>query len=373
MALEPAPAPSDADAPHTADADTPLALPASRIPDPRTAPPIRWGIVSPGGIARTFTGALHRGTSSRVVAVASRSQDRAEAFAAEHTIGADGERARAYDSVAAMLAAGGLDAVYIASPHAQHHQAAREVLEAGVPVLVEKAFTLNSGQASELFELARARQVFCMEAMWTRFLPQMDVLAQVIETGLLGEIVSVRADHGQRFAFDPAHRLYAPELGGGALLDLGVYPISFAQALLGDLRDVAVRGELTATGVDASAAIVARGRDGARALLDTTLRAALANDAWVQGTEGRVHLDGWFYTPTTMHVQLADGRSAEYTHPGAAEDAMAYEAAEVARRVLGGDLESPVMSWADTLSVVGTMDTVRSELGVVYPGEEVAR
>lgn len=150
-----------------------LPLPAPSAPDPESAPGLRWGIISPGHIAGQFAGTAHRATASQVVAVASRSQDRAEGFAAEHGIDA------AYDSVEAMLAAGGLDAVYVASPHAQHHAFARQVLEAGVPVLVEKAFTLNAQEGQDLLDLAERQGVFAMEAMWSRFLPQYDVLRQI--------------------------------------------------------------------------------------------------------------------------------------------------------------------------------------------------
>src|SRR5699024_6705331 len=169
------------------------------------------------------------------------------------------------------------DAVYVASPHAQHHQLTRPVLEAGVPALVEKAFTLDAAQARDLMDVARDRGAFLMEAMWARFLPQYDVLRRVLSSGALGQIVEVAADHGQVFAEDPAHRMYDPELGGGALLDLGVYPVSLAQMLLGDLGDLAVRGDLASTGVDAYVGLLARGPGGGRARLSTTMRTRTPN------------------------------------------------------------------------------------------------
>ncbi|WP_422115567.1 Gfo/Idh/MocA family protein [Brachybacterium sp. UNK5269] len=357
---------SQMDDPRGADAQTELTLPATTVPDPAAAPGLRWGVISPGHIADQFTATAHRATASRVVSVVSRSAQRAEAFAAKHGI------ERSFDTVEDMLAAGGLDAVYIASPHAQHHALARPVLEAGVPVLVEKAFTLNAEQARELLDLARERGVFAMEAMWARFLPQYDVLRQIVAGGLLGEIVEVAADHGQSFPLDPAHRMYAPELGGGALLDLGVYPVSFAQMVLGDLADLAIRGDLAETGVDATIALLARGASGGRARLGTTLRARTPTEAVVSGTAGSARLSGPFFAPGTLTVTLLDGRSATFTHPGDRGDGMAYEIAEAARRITAGDLQSPVMSWQDTLSVMATMDAVRAELGVVYPGEESA-
>lgn len=344
----------------------PLELPAARLPDPAAAPALRWGVIATGHIAEQFTATLHRATASRVVAVASRSAERAAEFAARH--GIEG----VHDSVASLLAAGGVDAVYIASPHAQHHELARPVIDAGVPVLIEKAFTLNADQARDLLGLARERGVFAMEAMWSRFLPPYDVLRQVLAAGLLGEVVEVVAEHGQAMPTDPAHRMQDPELGGGALLDLGVYPISFAQMVLGDLSDLAVRGELTATGVDATVGVLARGARGGAARLGTTLRARMPNEALVIGTEGWARLGGDgapFYAPTTLTVTLADGREATAELPAVGEDGLAHEAVEMARRLAAGELESPLMSWADTVSVLETMDAVRAELGLVYPGE----
>ena len=350
---------------HAGDAAAPaLRLPATTVPDPSTAPGLRWGVIAPGNIAASFTAAAHRATDSRVVSVASRSARRAEEFAARFGV------EQAFSAVTEMLEAAGLDAVYVASPHTLHHQHARAVLEAGVPVLVEKPFTLNGPQARDLLELARGRGVFAMEAMWTRFLPQHDVLRQVLATGELGEIIEVAADHGQLFAEDPAHRLFAPELGGGALLDLGVYPVSFAQMVLGDLDDLAARAELTSTGVDASMVMVARGAHGGLARLSTTLRSRTPTEAVVVGARGTARLSGSFYAPGTLTVTLHDGRTGTFHHPGAREDGMAYEIAETARRITAGQLESPLMSWEDTLSVMDTMDTARAACGIVHPGEE---
>lgn len=357
---------TDTDAPRGPDEGQALTLPAPRTPDPSTAPPLRWAVVSPGHIADQFTATAHRATASRVVSVVSRSQQRADAFAARHGI------ERAFSSVPEMLAAGGIDAVYVASPHAQHHALTRPLLEAGIPALVEKAFTLNTAQARDLLELAQQQGVFVMEAMWARFLPQYDVLRQVIASDLLGEIIEVTADHGQSFPEDPTHRMHAPELGGGAMLDLGVYPLSFAQMVLGDLSELAVHGTLTSAGVDAYVSLLARGERGGHARLGTTLLARTPTAAVVSGTAGSAQLTGAFFAPGELTVTLLDGRSASFSHPGERGDGLAFEIAESARRITGGELESPLMSWQDTLSVMATMDAVRAELGVVYPGEEAA-
>lgn len=341
-----------------------LRLPSPRVPDPMDAPALRWGIVSTGHIAQQFADTLERGTASRVAAVCSRTRESAERFAAQH------EGAAAFDDLEQMVRTQELDAVYIASPHAQHHALALPALRAGIPALVEKAFTLNLSQAQELTEAARASGAFLMEAMWARFLPQADVLRRTVADGLLGDLVLVRADHGQHFPPDPRHRLHDPAQGGGALLDLGVYPISFAQMLIGDLQDPLIAGDLAETGVDASVLLLARGADGARAALTTTLRARTRNTAQVTGTAGRADLSDAFYAPGTLRVELEDGRTGEFRHPGDPDLGMAYEAAEVARCLADGLIESPVMPWVDTLSVMGRMDAVRRALGVRYPGEE---
>lgn len=353
-----------------ADAE-PLALPASTVPDPATAPALRWAVIGPGGIARHFSRTLHAATASRVVAAASRSRDRAKAFAAD-VLGPDAASSSIspFDSIPAMLEAGGVDAVYVASPHAQHAEHALAAIEAGFPVLVEKAFARNAAEARQVLDAARARGVLAMEAMWTRFLPQSDVLRQVVSAGMLGELVLVRADHGQHFDVDDSHRLRAPELAGGALLDLGVYPLSFAQMLLGDLSDLAATGSLTSTGVDADAIVLARGASGAHAILDSTQRTRTATTAEVAGTHGTARLSGPFYAPGSLTVSLHDGRTATFEHPGHRDRGMAYEAAEFARRFTAGETESPLMPWSDTLSVMEAMDEVRAQLGVVFPGEK---
>src|SRR6188472_1270908 len=190
----------------------PTSLPAPRIPDPAQAPPLRWGILAPGGIARAFADALRKHTRQELVAVGSRSKERADAFASTFDI------PKAYSDYQALVADPDVDVVYVASPHSEHRDQALLVIEAGKHVLVEKAFTRNAAEAGEVIAAARAAGVALMEAMWTRFLPGI---------GVLGRVTTLMADHGQYFDFEPRHRLYNPDLAGGALLDLGVYPVSF--------------------------------------------------------------------------------------------------------------------------------------------------
>lgn len=331
------------------------------IEDPRTAPPIRWGILGAGNIASAFATAVRAATRAPIVAVGSRDRVRAERFATAH--GIPTTRVGYRDLVEDPQ----VDAVYVATPHSEHREHALLAIAAGKHVLVEKAFTRSAAEAEEVFAAARAAGVFVMEAMWTRFLPHVAALHQVIDYGEIGDIVSVQADHGQYFPFDPTSRLFAPELAGGALLDLGVYPVSFAHDLLGVPDTVNSVGTLTQTGVDGQIGMVLSYGDRVQAVLSTTLWARTPTRAAISGTEGSITVDGSFYAPTSFRVQRRDGRTWVFDQP--TEHGLQFEAAEVARRVAEGATESPRLTWADTLAVLHTMDQVRAQVGVVYPGE----
>jgi predicted dehydrogenase len=329
--------------------------------DPRSAPALRWGILGAGGIAGVFTDSVTRHTASEVVAVGSREQDRAEAFADRHHLG------RAYGSYEDLVADPSVEAVYVASPHSEHRDHALLAIDAGKHVLVEKAFTVNAAQAEQVMAAAREQGVFVMEAMWTRFLPHMVVLRDVLERGEIGEVVGLIADHGQNMAHHPAtHRLHDPALAGGALLDLGVYPISFAHDLLGTPDRVAAIGSLTPTDVDGQVSI-ALGFAERQASLHTTLHADTATTAVVFGTHGRVEIGRPFYGPSRFTVVRDDG--AHWSFDGLVDAGMQYEAAEVARCVAAGLTQSPLMTWQGTLEVMRTLDEVRSQIGLAYPAE----
>lgn len=329
--------------------------------DPRTAPPIRWGILGAGGIAAAFAEAVRSTTRAQIVAVGSRNATRAARFATAHGIPTThiGYRELVEDPQ--------VDVVYVATPHSEHREHALLAIAAGKHVLVEKAFTRSVGEAQEVFDAARAAGVFVMEAMWTRHLPHVAALHQVVESGEVGDIVTLHADHGQYFDFDPTSRLYDPALAGGALLDLGVYPVSFAHDLLGTPDAVRAVGTLTETGVDGQISMVLSYGERTQAVLSTTLWAATPTTAVISGTEGTITVAGSFYTPTSFRVQRRDGRSWTFDQP--IPHGLQYEAAEVARRVAEGATESPRMTWADTLAVLRTLDDVRAQVGVVYPGE----
>lgn len=344
----------------------PNALPLSRVPDPVAAPPMRWGIIAPGGIAWAFTRALQRHTRQRVMAVGSRSLERAQSFADEHGI------KRAHGSYARLVTDPDVDIVYVAAPHSEHHALALLAIEAGKHVLVEKAFTRNAVEARELVAAASQRGVALMEAMWARFLPRTDIVRRLLSDGELGEIETVIADHGQWFAVNPSSRLFDPKLAGGALLDLGIYPVSYACFVLGLPTRVTARGTLTETGVDRQLSIVLDGfaSGSAQAVLNTTLAAKTPTTATISGSLARIELDGDFYVPGPVRLVSRDGEVLTsgpppiYGHEG-----LCYEAAHFAQLIADGATESPLLPLSETVAIMEVLDAVRAQVGVVYPGE----
>jgi len=329
------------------------------------APPLRWGILAPGWIAGQFAAALRRGTRQRIAAVGSRNLDRARAFADEH--GAP----TAYGSYDALVDDPHVDIVYVASPHSEHHRQARLALEAGKPVLVEKAFTRNAAEARDLIDLARANGLFVLEGMWSRFLPHYDVIHQAVHDGLIGEVTTVFADHGQHLYPDGPDRLASPDLAGGALLDLAVYPISFADFVLGAFTTVTATGSLTDRGVDRQESVTVANAAGALGVLHASMLAASPCSATICGTDGRLEIAGTFYLPSSVTLRDRDGQLIDRYDPtgDTAHQGLRYEAAEAARCLTAGAAESPLHPPATTLRIMQAMDEVRRQLGVHFPGE----
>jgi predicted dehydrogenase len=321
---------------------------------------VRWGVIATGGIASAFVTDLRLLEGTEVVAVGSRSQDSADRFAAEHSIG------RAYPTYASLVSDDEVDVVYVATPHPGHHAAALLAIEAGKAVLVEKPFTMDAAEARSLVAAARARDVFLMEAMWARFVPWAVRLRELLADGTLGEIRQVIADHGQWFPQDASHRLFAPDLGGGALLDLGVYPVSFASMVLGSPAAVTAVSDPAFTGVDATTSILLQYAGGAHAVLTATLTAPGPTTAAVVGTDARVQVDGPFYTPAGFTLTRRDGTSERFDHPVAGRG-LRFEAAEVIACLREGRLESDVMPLDETVAIMATLDEVRRQVGLRYP------
>ncbi|MDI2130897.1 Gfo/Idh/MocA family protein [Yinghuangia seranimata] len=317
-----------------------------------------WGIAATGGIARTVGNVIAKEPGMRVAAVGSRDESRAAALA--HELG--GAAARGYGSYAEMVASPDVHAVYVATPHAQHRQVVEAAIAAGKPVLCEKPLTATLADAEALVAQARSARVFLMEAMWMRFNPLVRRVKALADAGELGELRSVHASFGFPFPYDPAHRLWNPELGGGALLDLGIYPVALAHLMLGAPESVEAAGSVGPSGVDAEAALLMRWPGGARALLETSLVGMLPMTASVIGTRARVDLEPPFHATTRMTVHRYDGAAQEF-RIDSAEEGLAGELREVRDRVHAGDTESPCMPLEDTLAVLRILETARLGLG----------
>jgi predicted dehydrogenase len=324
----------------------------------------RWGVVGAGRIARKFTADVILLPDHEVTAVGSRDVARAAEFAA------DFPGASAYGSYEQLVADPDVDVVYVATPHPMHHEQALLALGAGKPVLVEKPFAINAGQAREMVAAARAGGLFAMEAMWTRFLPHIERVRAIIAAGTLGDLRSVIADHGQRFLPpDPTSRLYAPELGGGALLDLGIYPVSFASLILGTPTSVTAVADLTDTAVDAQTSILLTHAGNRHAVLHTTLGARTPTTATVSGTQARIEIATSFYRPTTFQVISHSGDVIETWEQPDVGNGLRHQAAEVGRCLQEGRLESALMPLDETVAIMETMDEVRRQVGLRYPFE----
>ena len=323
---------------------------------------LRWGILGPGGIAQAFASdlKLHNFT---LQAVGSRRTDAAAAFAEKFGI------PNVHGSYEDLVADPEVDAIYIATPHPFHAEQALLALDAGKHVLVEKPFTLTKPEAEAVVARAQERGLVVLEAMWTRFLPHMARIREIVASGVLGEVRSLIADHTQDLPDDPAHRINDLALGGGALLDLGIYPISFASALFGTPDSVQANATFKETGADASVATLFSYGNGRIA---TTLSASDTrgpNRATILGTEGRIEIDAVWYTPTSFTVHDASGEVTETYESTVTGRGMQFQAAELERLVAEGALESPLLPHAEMVSVMGTLDDVRREIGLVYPGE----
>ncbi|WP_040337419.1 Gfo/Idh/MocA family protein [Candidatus Blastococcus massiliensis] len=318
---------------------------------------IRWGVVGPGRIAESVLPDFAHVPHARVTAVASRSQERADAFAARHGL------ERAYGSYAEILADPEVDVLYVATPHAQHAAFSLAALRAGKALLVEKSFTATTAGAAEVIDAARRSGVFVMEAMWTRFQPVVVTVNELIADGAIGEVRSVQADLGVSREYDPVDRLFALDLGGGALLDLGVYVVSFAQMLLGTPQRVVATGSLFPTGVDAEAALLLGYDDGRAATLLASLRQALPGQARVFGTAGWIDVLPRFHHPDTIVLHRAGADPERITRPQTGVG-YAHELIEVTECLRAGRTESAVMPLADTLAVQDVLGRAAEQLGV---------
>ena len=327
------------------------------------SPGLRWGILATGGIAHAFARDL-RTAGRDLVAVGSRRAEASRAFADEFGI------ARAHDSYQALVDDPDVDILYIATPHPAHAENAILALEHGKHVLVEKPFTLTQPEAARVRDVARANGLLAMEAMWTRYLPHMIRIREIIAAGTLGEVRALFADHTQRISADPAHRLNAIELGGGALLDLGIYPVSFAWDILGEPATMTASARLIETGADSEIATTFTHAGGAVSSTISASRSAGPNVAHILGTEARIDIDRVWYTPTSFRVIDPAGDVVEdyvSQHEGRG---MQYQALAAERYVADGTLDSDILPLDETVAIMGTLDELRRIVGVHYPQED---
>jgi predicted dehydrogenase len=349
----------------------------------------RWGILGTGTMAQLFAGALVSLPGAKIQAVAARTKQRAEQFAAQFQIPA------ALEGYESLVGDPAVDVVYISTPNEQHHQNCLLALNAGKAVLCEKPFALSAVEAQQVVDLARAKGIFCMEAMWMRFAPAVREALSLAREGKLGRVEFFSGQLGFPYETDPANRLFR-QPGGGALLDLGVYPLSLAQALLGSPNRVASHAALSSNGIDEQFAAVLGYKDGAQAVIAASLKAKLANSASIHGHTGVLQLNDPLYFPEGYTIAATPSHSTKQSGPGrfsklrrhplvralvdfrnrsqirtvskrTGESGYSFEAAEVQRCLQGGLKESPEMSWSDTLAVMESVDSIRSQWAAILP------
>jgi predicted dehydrogenase len=330
---------------------------------PMDTSPIRWGILATGFIAAQFTEDLDLLPDAKIAAVGSRSLGAAELFAEKHAI------PRAHGSWQELAEDPEVDVVYVANPHSAHHAAASLCLQAGKAVLCEKPLTLDLPTAEDLIQTARASGLFFMEAMWMRTNPAIRRVVDLVSNGAIGEVTHVYGDFGVQGPFPPSHRMRARELGGGALLDLGVYVVSLAHLLLGAPDSVHAWASLTPEGTDQNTGLILGYRSGAVATLHCGFVGETGQRATITGTEGRIEIARSFYRPeafTLVRASRPENPVAELIEVRCRGNGMGYEAEEVMRCMRAGLIESPLVPHATTLDVMRTLDLARAQIGVTY-------
>jgi predicted dehydrogenase len=324
---------------------------------------IRWGILGTGNIAHQFARGLKSTPDAKLLACGSRSQESADAFGDMFNV------PRRYDSYAALTHDPDIDVIYIGTLHPFHAENALLCLDAGKAVLCEKPFTMNAREADHIIRRAREGGLFLMEAMWTRFIPAMVKVRELIAAGVIGGVRMLTADFGFRFEFDPQHRLFNHELGGGALLDVGIYPIALAASLLGKPTEIVSQAHIGDTGVDEQSALIFKYAGGELALLSSAVRTETPQEACIMGTNGMIRIASRWWMPGQFRLAVQGQPEQVFDLPFEG-NGYNYEAAEVGRCLRAGLLQSPVMPLDETLAIMRTMDTIRAQWGLVYPGDE---
>lgn len=338
----------------------PTSLPASRVSSSSEAPPLRWGVMGTGWIAEKFIDSVRAHSRQEVAAVGSRRQAKADEFAQRKNVN------RAYGSYAELVNATDLDVIYIATPHKLHYANVLLALDAGKHVLVEKPMALNLLQAEEMVAMARRKGLFFAEALWSYFLPKFDVLKQVLMDGVIGDIKSVYTDYGEYFP--PGHRIFDVSLAGGPLLDLGTYPVSLLTELLGVPVNVIGLGQQDPSGVNGQLSAILTDAAGSQGTISTTLYGFTPTNAVITGTCGSIRFESEFNMPGSFVVASADGSvQLRYEEPAGRQfEGLHFQAAEVARRISAGDLETPCRRLQSSLDTMATLDRIRHAVGIDF-------
>jgi predicted dehydrogenase len=343
----------------------PSTLPDATNTPLRGGPVLRWGILAPGVIADAWTATVHAHTDQRVVAVASRDGARAAGFAARHGID------RSYGDYEQLVADPDVEIVYIAPPHSEHKRLALLAIAAGKHVLVEKPMATSEADARDILGAAAGAGVFAMEAMWTRFFPQTSIVRRLLDDGVLGPLRMASADFGEVFGYDPASRAFDPALGGGALLDIGIYSLWWTTFALGSPTSISVHGTLAPTGVEEQVTVVTQHDPAALGVAAATMMAATPNLAAVTGEFARIEIDRPFWEPGGFRLsEFDDGPTLRYEDPSTlrGRQGLAYQATAVAQHIADGRLEAPEHPASRTLELARIIDEARRQVGAVEVG-----
>ena len=324
----------------------------------------KWGIIGAGNIAGQFADDLRLLERADLHAVASRSKERAEAFAKKHKIPVS------YDSWKKMSADPDVDIVYVATHHPFHFENALACLWAGKAVICEKPFTMNKRELDELVSTARNENVFLMEAIWTRFLPSTGKVLEIAESAELGKLINIHADFGFRLEFDPEHRLFNPAMGGGALLDIGIYPVFISLLMAGIPSNIKASAQFADTGIDHSCSMIFEQENEVVSSLNCTLLAESPIEADLLFEKGRIRMESWWLTPgpITVHRHGQDPELIEFPEPG---NGYHYEADEVMRCLDEGLTESPMLPLEFSLDLIGTLDRIRNICRISYAQDRI--
>ncbi|MEM9885521.1 MAG: Gfo/Idh/MocA family oxidoreductase [Bacteroidota bacterium] len=324
---------------------------------------INWGIIGPGKIAKKFATDIRVVKNARLHAVASRSLEKAQEFA--RTFAAP----HAFGSYEDLLTCPDLDAIYIATPHTSHHDHALLCLEAGLGVLCEKPFAVNEQQVQAMVQKAKEKEVFLMEAMWTRFLPTMSKTKTLLKEGVIGDLLSIRADFGFKAPYDSKNRIFNPNLAGGALLDIGIYPVFLALFLMGYPDEINVVARIGETGVDEEIGIIFNYHNGQMAHLHATVLAKTNTEAFIYGRKGTIHLPERWFNPTDIVLSFYDDRPSEKITFDYQSGGFEYEIEAASQAMLLGKAESEKMPLRFSIQLIRLLDAIRREIGLVYPME----